>query len=95
MADFGMGPYAWGKNIQDIDDSRVGGNIADSVSGFEPAYGVPGELQDRLGAWVAHFEKCADQPGFNWEEPKRASRATSNASRCFLFTLLLLHRRSR
>jgi len=56
MADFGMGPYAWRH-----------GNIADSITGFPPEFGVTKELEADFAEWAISFEKDYDSPAFDWE----------------------------
>ncbi|GEM_PF-6793222 len=64
MADFGNGPYAWGKDLANINDSIVGRNIADAVAGFEPEYNIPEELQYRFCDWMRKFESDCDRLDF-------------------------------
>lgn len=64
MADFGLSPYAWGKNS--LVEPGVGSNIADSVSGFGDVYGVPKQLEARLSEWATQFEQSWDSPEFEW-----------------------------
>ena len=64
MPDFGMSPYAWGKDS--LSEPGVGGCAADAVTGFEPEYGVPDWLQKRLGDWSVRYESTYDTPGFDW-----------------------------
>jgi hypothetical protein len=56
MADFGMVPYAWHH-----------GNIADSITGFPPEFGVSKELEAEFAEWVGNFERNYDKHGFDWE----------------------------
>ena len=66
MADFGFGPYAW-LRCPDLSRPRVGGNIADSVSGFPEEFNISVALQDDLATWVTEFEREWVNRTFDWE----------------------------
>ena len=66
MADFGMGPYAWLRG-PDLSRPRVGGNIADSVSGFPEEYIISPALQADFATWVTEFERECENRAFDWE----------------------------
>lgn len=67
MPDYGMGPYAWQKDDNDK-TTYVGGNIADSVCGFEgTGYKVSKALEADFAKWMGLFGRYSDKPGFDWD----------------------------
>lgn len=77
MPDFGNGPYAWLKNVDD-GTTLVGGNIADAVSGFEGYdFKVSIALEQAFGTWVNRFEQDYKEPAFDWEGFHREGIALS------------------
>jgi hypothetical protein len=65
MADFGFGPYAWLRGPE-LSRPRVGGNIADSVSGFPEEYNISAALQADFAEWITEFEREWENPKFDW-----------------------------
>lgn len=79
MADFGLSPYAWGK--RSLVERGVGSNIADSVSGFDDEYGVPKQLEARLGEWAVQFEQSWESPEFDWPAFNRVGQCLASELR--------------
>jgi hypothetical protein len=67
MADFGMGPYAW---LREVDENPpyVGSNIADAVGGFIDEIPVTKNLEENFKKWVIEFENDYDKKDFDWEK---------------------------
>jgi hypothetical protein len=66
MADFGNGPYAWLRR-PDLSRPRVGGNIADAVTGFPEEYNISAALQADFASWITEFERKWDDRAFDWD----------------------------
>jgi hypothetical protein len=68
MADFGMGPYGWIN--ESVEGIGVGGNFADTTTGFGDKLGIKisSSLEEDFADWVIVFECCYDHRDFNWNQ---------------------------
>lgn len=68
MADYGNAPYAWLRELDNMPEGYLGGNIADAVAGFPVEFGVSSKLEMDFASWAVRFERDSESIDFPWKD---------------------------